>query len=82
MGNTKYINEYVFLCDPPVAISEFKGNPLPDEEREQRNTIWTVLVFRMICWFLLHDFDPEDVKTIPIKIKRESDTCVHRLRLL
>ncbi|KAJ8122837.1 hypothetical protein ONZ43_g1062 [Nemania bipapillata] len=28
----------------------------------KRNTIWCALVFRMICWLLLHDFDEEDVQ--------------------
>lgn len=28
----------------------------------RRNTIWFALVFRMICWLLLHDFDKKDVQ--------------------
>ncbi|GAB1318358.1 hypothetical protein MFIFM68171_08568 [Madurella fahalii] len=32
----------------------------PTEVR--RNTIWCALVFRMICWLLLHDFDKKDVQ--------------------
>jgi hypothetical protein len=38
-------------------------------EREQRNTIWIALTFRMLCWLLLHDFDKSDVKIVPSDLK-------------
>jgi hypothetical protein len=38
-------------------------------EREQRNTIWIALIFRMLCWLLLHDFDKSDVKIVPSDLK-------------
>jgi len=62
----KYLHEI-----RPAIIGNLDRNkkPLPCEEKEQRNTIWTVLVFRRLCWFLLHDFDPEDVKIIPSRLK-------------
>ncbi|KAI3325054.1 hypothetical protein HD806DRAFT_491828 [Xylariaceae sp. AK1471] len=28
----------------------------------KRNTVWCALVFRTICWLLLHDFDEQDVQ--------------------
>lgn len=39
-------------------------NPVTNEMRD-RNTIWITLVFRMLCWLLLHDFDKADVKIVP-----------------
>lgn len=34
----------------------------PTKDELERNYIWCTLVFRMICWLLLHDFDKEDVQ--------------------
>ena len=39
-----------------------KSPPTPAEVR--RHTIWCALMFRMICWLLLHDFDKKD-KQLP-----------------
>lgn len=39
-----------------------KNPPTPAEVR--RHTIWCALMFRMICWLLLHDFDKKD-KQLP-----------------
>ncbi|KAK3323120.1 hypothetical protein B0T19DRAFT_442618 [Cercophora scortea] len=38
--------------------------PLPSRIEVQRNTIWCALVFRMICWLMLHDFDKKDVQLL------------------
>jgi hypothetical protein len=38
-------------------------------KRKQRNTLWVTLMFRMLCWFLLHDFDPRDVKIVQSTLK-------------
>ncbi len=46
-----------------------KGEILSASEREQRNTIWIALIFRMLCWLLLHDFDKSDVKIVPSDLK-------------
>lgn len=46
-----------------------KGDILSASEREQRNTIWIALIFRMLCWLLLHDFDKSDVKIVPSDLK-------------
>ena len=32
----------------------------PTEVR--RNVIWCALVFRMLCWLSLHDFDKKDIQ--------------------
>ncbi|KAK3389579.1 hypothetical protein B0H63DRAFT_556706 [Podospora didyma] len=34
----------------------------PTQTEIRRHTIWCALVFRMICWLLLHDFDKKDVQ--------------------
>jgi len=31
--------------------------------------IWTGLMFRMLCWLLLHDFAAEDIKMVPSDLK-------------
>lgn len=35
----------------------------------KRSLIWISLIFRMICWFLLHDFNKEDVMIVPPDLK-------------
>jgi hypothetical protein len=43
-----------------------------EEEKEQmkkRNVIWISLIFRMLCWLLLHDFNRADVKIVPADLK-------------
>lgn len=39
------------------------------QEQEDRNLIWIALVFRMLCWMLLHDFDKADTKIVPSDLK-------------
>lgn len=38
-------------------------------EKRQREAIWVALVYRMICWFLLHDFDKADINIVPSVLK-------------
>lgn len=38
-------------------------------EREQRNVIWISLMFRMLCWLMLHEFDKSDIKVVPSDLK-------------
>lgn len=38
------------------------GLGLDDEKLVNLNTIWCALVFRMLCWLLLHDFHKNDVQ--------------------
>ena len=42
---------------------------LTKDAKEQRNTIWISLIFRMLCWLLLHDFDKADSKIVPSDLK-------------
>jgi hypothetical protein len=55
----------------PAVIGNLdqNGRPLTREQKEQRNNIWISLVFRMLCWFLLHDFNEVDVKIVPSNLK-------------
>ena len=46
-----------------LSTSEMK------QKEEVRNTIWVTLIFRMLCWLLLHDFDKSDVKIVPSDLK-------------
>lgn len=58
---------YYFYHIRPAVIGNLDTNkkPLTKEAREQRNTVWISLIFRMLCWFLLHDFDKSDIKIVP-----------------
>jgi len=49
--------------------------------KESNNVI--LLAFRMICWFALHDFDPEDVRSfLPISKAVESRYALDELKVL
>jgi len=34
----------------------------PDAEEQVINDIWCILIFRMMCWLLLHDFHKKDIQ--------------------
>jgi hypothetical protein len=55
----------------PAVIGNLDSNkkPLSNSQKEKRNTIWISLIFRMLCWLLLHDFDKSDVKLVPSDLK-------------
>ena len=42
---------------------------LDDDQKSKRGVIWLGLIFRMICWFSLHDFDKHDVNRMPADMK-------------
>jgi len=54
-----------------ISHKESKGTSVPTNavEREERDIIWISLMYRMICWFLLHDFDGKDIKIVPSDLK-------------
>jgi hypothetical protein len=64
---------YYFYEVRPVVINTPRTNttrlPPPKTEVEQWNTIWIMLIFRMLCWLLLHDFDENDAKIVPSNLK-------------
>jgi hypothetical protein len=41
----------------------------PDESKNKKTVLWFGLMFRMICWFLLHDFDKMDVNMMNSALK-------------
>jgi hypothetical protein len=45
------------------------GLNLTDDQKSKRGVIWLGLIFRMICWFSLHDFDKNDVNMMPSDMK-------------
>lgn len=47
---------------PKLSRSETWKAVGPSTTEVSRHTIWCALVFRMICWLLLHDFDKKDVQ--------------------
>lgn len=49
-----------------VAVVGITGSK---KEQEDRNVIWISLIFRMLCWLLLHDFDKADTKIVPADLK-------------
>ncbi|TVY40278.1 hypothetical protein LSUB1_G003117 [Lachnellula subtilissima] len=54
----------------PAVIGNLDSNKKPlTREEEQRNTVWISLIFRMLCWLLLHDFDKSDIKMVPSDLK-------------
>ncbi|KAG9232073.1 hypothetical protein BJ875DRAFT_96297 [Amylocarpus encephaloides] len=62
---------YYFYHVRPAVIGNLDsaGKPLSREHKELRNTIWISLIFRMLCWLLIHDFDKSDVRVVPTDMK-------------
>ncbi|CAG8972634.1 hypothetical protein HYALB_00005403 [Hymenoscyphus albidus] len=64
------LNYYFYHVRPAVIGNlDSTGILLSRAEKELRNTIWISLVFRMLCWLLLHDFDRSDVRVVPMDMK-------------
>jgi hypothetical protein len=63
---------YYFSKIRPAVIDNLDSNrnPLSGQEKEKRNTIWISLIFRMLCWLLLHDFNKADVNIVPTDLKK------------
>ncbi|KAK2056980.1 hypothetical protein LY76DRAFT_121581 [Colletotrichum caudatum] len=43
-------------------ISTASGGPQSHDRGQEINDIWCMLVFRMVCWLLLHDFHGKDIQ--------------------
>ncbi|KAF7951776.1 hypothetical protein EAE96_007074 [Botrytis aclada] len=54
---------------PAVAERDIEKKELSPLEREQRNIIWVSLMFRMLCWLLLHDWNKDDRCGVPPDLK-------------
>jgi hypothetical protein len=62
---SKLIGYYFTKILPEVQDSKV----LLEVAKTKRGTIWFTLMFRMICWFILHDFDEMDVNLMPSDMK-------------
>lgn len=60
-----YFNE----IRPAVTERDLDKKILSRKEKEQRNVIWASLMFRMLCWFLLHDWNKDDKCGVPPDLK-------------
>jgi len=60
------IDYYFDKILPAVEADVLEESP---QANARRGAIWIALVFRMICWSLLHDFDKADVNLIPSDLK-------------
>ncbi|EPE31662.1 hypothetical protein GLAREA_12418 [Glarea lozoyensis ATCC 20868] len=62
---------FYFYYVRPAVVGNLDpgGKPLSRTAKETRNTVWISLVFRMLCWLLLHDFDRQDVRVVPTDMK-------------
>jgi hypothetical protein len=49
----------------PEVVSDVS---LSAEDKKNREAIWVCLMFRMICWFLLHDFHKMDINIVPSEL--------------
>ncbi len=56
---------YYFQDIRPAVV----GSAGSRKEQGDRNVIWISLIFRMLCWLLLHDFDKADTKIVPADLK-------------
>jgi hypothetical protein len=64
------LSYYFYIIRPAVVGNlDLNKKPLSKSEKEERNTIWITLIFRMLCWLLLHDFDKSDVKIVPSDLR-------------
>lgn len=64
------ISYYFNLIRPQVAGMVYSnGASQSKAEIAKRNVIWISLIFRMLCWLLLHDFNKEDVMIVPSDLK-------------
>jgi hypothetical protein len=54
---------------PRVVGEDSKEPNASMDEINQRNIIWISLIFRMLCWLSLHDFNKADVMIVPSDLK-------------
>jgi hypothetical protein len=65
------MNYYFDIIRPEVISCKSDGEikMLSATEQEQRNGIWLALMFRMLCWLMLHDFDSTDINLVDSDLK-------------
>jgi hypothetical protein len=55
--------------DRVLSTVKNDGLNLTDDQKSKRGVIWLGLIFHMICWFSLHNFDKNDVNMMPADMK-------------
>lgn len=65
------INGYqiVNVAQNAGGMSPVVTGAMSEAQKEERGAVWMALVFRMWCWFLLHDFDGADRCIVPNQFK-------------
>lgn len=64
------LSSYFYRIRPAViGRADVNGDDPSEEGMEKRNVIWISLIFRMLCWLLLHDFNKADVMIVPAVLK-------------
>ena len=63
--------DYYFDKIRPKVIAGSTAGPSASTEisSEEKNDIWITLIFRMLCWLLIHDWDKKDVCRVPSDLK-------------
>ncbi|KAJ8061201.1 hypothetical protein OCU04_010274 [Sclerotinia nivalis] len=54
---------------PEITTRDTDSRLLNRREKEERHIIWVSLMFRMLCWFLLHDWNKDDKCGVPPDLK-------------
>jgi hypothetical protein len=54
---------------PRVAGEDSNEPHTSEADKYKRNIIWISLIFRMLCWLSLHDFNKADVMIVPSDLK-------------
>lgn len=60
LQETRFMRAYFSHILPQVQSIKDSGRV--DTDQGRRSLIWCTLIFRMLCWLLLHDFAYEDVQ--------------------
>ncbi len=50
------------VTNQPAGIHGHIDGDVPESQEQHINDIWCTLVFRMVCWLLLHDFHKKDIQ--------------------
>lgn len=65
------MEKYFHVIRQRVVVGDLKDSKLPSDAAT-RNAIWSGLVFRMICWLLLHNFHQNDVQLLDYERDRSN----------
>ncbi|PQE06419.1 modin protein [Rutstroemia sp. NJR-2017a WRK4] len=60
---------YFQTIRPAVTQKDSAGKVFPRDVEVQRTTIWVSLMFRMLCWLMLHDWARDDRCIVPTDLK-------------